>query len=435
MTSKNDTQHNPDVTNPLYLHPSDGPHTCTIAQKLSRSANYRSGKRDMEIVLVSKRKLGFVTRLVQRDPSKPEKQDLWDTCNNMVIAWLTPSMTPSIKESVVVMRSSKEIWEQLERKFSMNDGTRKYKLNRDAYDLKQKGKPVNEYYIAMKAIWDELDALEDYPPVTVMNTKIRALVDTMNRRKEEARLFQFLYGLDEIYAADRSQLLHYSPLPSVETAVSRIQQEETQREVLKEPKEEEIETTTMFTTKYDEVYLVCGNKGHGRDRCWKVIGNPKWHPNYKRMQKKGEGSHGQRSENRKNSGGRWNKVRQLPNTAKWARNVEKEENVNLTTQQLVQLLKLIPNDGKNTSEGEDEVDANFAGMINCCKALYVSYSRILDTGATDHMTGNLNLIKHPVKMRESDKINLPTGNTSLITHAGDVELENGLILSLISNIT
>ncbi|KAL2903691.1 Retrovirus-related Pol polyprotein from transposon RE1 [Bienertia sinuspersici] len=231
------------MTNPLYLHPSDGPHTGTIKQKLVGSSNYRSWKRDMEIVLASKRKLGFVTGLVKRDASNPEKQEMWDTCNNMVIAWLTSSMSTAIKESVVFMRSAKEIWDQLEKRFSMTDGTRKHKLNRDAYDLKQKGKSVNEYYIAMKAIWDELDALEDYPPITTMNAEIRALVDTMNRRKEEARLFHFLYGLDETYAADRSQLLHYSPLPSIEVAVSRIQQEETRREVLKEPKEEEeIET-------------------------------------------------------------------------------------------------------------------------------------------------------------------------------------------------
>ncbi|KAL2900904.1 Target of rapamycin complex 2 subunit bit61 [Bienertia sinuspersici] len=189
MTSKSDSQNAADMTNPLYLHPSDGPHTGTIQQKLVGSSNYISWKRDMGIVLASKRKLGFVTRHVQRDASNKNKR-----CGI-----------------------------PLEKRFSMTNGTRKDKLNRDAYDLKQKGKSVKEYYIAMKAIWDELNALEDYPPITTMNAKIRALVDVMNRRKEEARLFQFLYGLDETYAADRSQLLHYSTLPSVEVAVSRIQ--------------------------------------------------------------------------------------------------------------------------------------------------------------------------------------------------------------------
>ncbi|KAL2932234.1 Vacuolar protein sorting-associated protein 11-like protein [Bienertia sinuspersici] len=286
MTSKSDSQNVPDMTNPLYLHPSDGPHIGTIGQKLVGSSNYRSWKRDMEIVLASKRKLRFVTELVKRDASNPEKQEMWDTCNNMVIAWLTSSMSPAIKESVVYMRSAKEIWDQFEKRFSMTDGTRKYKLNRDAYDLKQKGKSVNEYYIAMKAIWDELDALDDYPSITTVNAEIRALVDVMN--KEEAR--KKLRG-------------------SVEGA----------------KEEEEIETTAMVTSRSEEVCPVCGNKGHGRKKCWKVG---------------------------------------------WYGNAEKDESVQLTAQQLEQLLKLIPNEGK----GEDELETSFAGMVTCCNALCISES-------------------------------------------------------------
>ena len=87
--------------------------------------NYRTWKRDTEIVLASKRKLGFVTGLVKRDPEDEEKQDQWDTCNNMVIAWLTGFMTPSVKESVVYVRNAKEIGDQLERRFALTNGTRK----------------------------------------------------------------------------------------------------------------------------------------------------------------------------------------------------------------------------------------------------------------------------------------------------------------------
>jgi len=62
---------------------------------------------------------------VKRDPEDEEKQDQWDTCNNMVIAWLTGFMTPSVKESVVYVRNAKEIGDQLERRFALTNGTRK----------------------------------------------------------------------------------------------------------------------------------------------------------------------------------------------------------------------------------------------------------------------------------------------------------------------
>ncbi|KAL2922611.1 putative prolyl 4-hydroxylase 12 [Bienertia sinuspersici] len=37
--------------------------------------------------LASKRKLGFVTGRTVRDNEDKEKQEQWDTCNNMIIGW------------------------------------------------------------------------------------------------------------------------------------------------------------------------------------------------------------------------------------------------------------------------------------------------------------------------------------------------------------
>ncbi|KAL2922502.1 33 kDa chaperonin [Bienertia sinuspersici] len=100
------------MVSPLYLHPFDGPHTGIVQEELAGLSNYRPWRRDMKIVLASKHKLGFFTVLVQRDPEDVEKQDQWDTCNCMVIAWITGSMTSHVKELVMYARNARDMWMQ-----------------------------------------------------------------------------------------------------------------------------------------------------------------------------------------------------------------------------------------------------------------------------------------------------------------------------------
>ena len=99
-------------------------------------------------------------------------------------------------------------------------------------------------------------------------------------------------GLDEKYRTQRSQLLLMTPLPTVETACSLIQQEESQKEVL-EINKLEVETTALYSRneKFKDVKICteCGNKGHTPDNCWSVIGYPAWHPKGKKqLSKKGD---------------------------------------------------------------------------------------------------------------------------------------------------
>ncbi|XP_074357122.1 uncharacterized protein LOC141696883 [Apium graveolens] len=167
-----------DLVNPLYLHPSDGA-TSVQVEKLQGSSDYISWKRAMEINLASKRKLGFVTGGVAR-PSDPVQAELWDTCNNMVIAWLTHNISPSIMKSVMFMTTASAIWSNLETHFQLTNGSRKYKLNRDVYDLKQGTMSVNEYYTAMRALWEELETLNTLPTVVTPSEDVRALLNAIS---------------------------------------------------------------------------------------------------------------------------------------------------------------------------------------------------------------------------------------------------------------
>lgn len=85
-----------DMQNPLFLHPSDGPTSVSVA-KLQGAGDYRSWKRMFEIQLSAKRKLGFVTGSMTRCTTDEVQATQWDTCNDLVISWLHNNVSDSIK--------------------------------------------------------------------------------------------------------------------------------------------------------------------------------------------------------------------------------------------------------------------------------------------------------------------------------------------------
>ncbi|XP_074328417.1 uncharacterized protein LOC141666326 [Apium graveolens] len=131
-----------DILNPLFLHPSHNAASIQV-DKLQGPSDYRAWKRTMEINLASKRKLGFATGTVPLPCDDPQKAELWETCNSMVIAWITFNHSPTIRRSVMYMSTEREIWKNLEKRFSITNGSQKYKLNKDLYELKQSSMSVN----------------------------------------------------------------------------------------------------------------------------------------------------------------------------------------------------------------------------------------------------------------------------------------------------
>ncbi|KAL8123524.1 hypothetical protein AgCh_011483 [Apium graveolens] len=134
----------------------------------------------------------------------------------------------------------------------------------------------------MSEIWEEIDSLTVLPTLTVITPEITAFLTAIDALKEESRLFQFLNGLNDVYIPLRSQLLMRQPLPSVEMACSVIQQEESQKDVLKISKlNVDYDMSAMYSQgnvqKSQFECTVCHGKGHTADMCWTVINYPKWH--------------------------------------------------------------------------------------------------------------------------------------------------------------
>lgn len=55
----------------------------------------------MEIALAGKMKLGFITSLVPIYKEDIKTQELWDTCNNVVISSIHASLSKTIKKSIL----------------------------------------------------------------------------------------------------------------------------------------------------------------------------------------------------------------------------------------------------------------------------------------------------------------------------------------------
>ena len=85
----------------------------------------------MEIRLATKRKLGFVQGTIPRPEDDLVKAEMWDTCNSMIIAWLQNSVSESICKSILFLNSAREIWLQLEQRFSFSNGSRKYNIDKE----------------------------------------------------------------------------------------------------------------------------------------------------------------------------------------------------------------------------------------------------------------------------------------------------------------
>ncbi|KAL2902864.1 Retrovirus-related Pol polyprotein from transposon TNT 1-94 [Bienertia sinuspersici] len=142
MTSKktNNSSSNIDTSSPLYLHPNEG--NLVISEKLQGISNFRPWKRSMEIALGAKRKLAFVIGAIVRDKQDTKLQEQWDTCNNVVINWLHNSMSETIKKSVLYYSTAREIWVQLERRFTVSNGSTKYRLNKEIYEKNKMDYPL-----------------------------------------------------------------------------------------------------------------------------------------------------------------------------------------------------------------------------------------------------------------------------------------------------
>ena len=111
----------------------------------------------MRIAHATKLKLSFVQGTFPRPHDDPIKDDMWDTCNSMVIAWVQNSVSESVGKFILFLDYAREMWTELKQRFCLSNGSRKYRINKEIYEVKQNHCAVNEYYTKLRSSWIELE--------------------------------------------------------------------------------------------------------------------------------------------------------------------------------------------------------------------------------------------------------------------------------------
>lgn len=253
----------------------------------------------------------------------------------------------------------------------------------------------------------------------------------LEKQREEEKVHQFLMGLDDVvYGTTRSSLLVTDPLPLLNRVYANLIQEERVKAISR-TKEERTEIVSLAVQTGGRARgrgdtkdkgIVCSNwnrTGHDTMGCFQIVGYPDWWGDRPRHETKAVARmKGQQQGRCANSGrGRGMGVQANVAQATFGRTVEAAAEVDngglaaLSTEQWQILVNMLDSHKGNPSERMTGKEA-----------------WIIDTGASNHMTGNLRLLQE-LKEVQGCPVDFPDGQKLVATKEGTTTLDGGLKLS------
>uniref|UniRef100_A0A2N9GDP6 CCHC-type domain-containing protein n=1 Tax=Fagus sylvatica TaxID=28930 RepID=A0A2N9GDP6_FAGSY len=191
---------------PYYLNNGDNPGIRIVPDPLTGD-NYQAWRRSMTTALSAKNKLGFVN----------------------VLSWITNCLSKQIHATVLYVYTAKEVWDDLQQRYSQSNGTRVHHLKQAIASLKQDNMPVSDYFTQLKGLWDEFLNYKPIPGCTCGAKCMCGLSRTLMDYQHYDYVHSFLMGLNDSFAPVRGQILLMELLPNINKVFSLIQNDEKQR--------------------------------------------------------------------------------------------------------------------------------------------------------------------------------------------------------------
>ncbi|XP_059436398.1 uncharacterized protein LOC132169376 [Corylus avellana] len=353
------------------------------------------------------------------------------------------------------------MWDELKASYSQRNGPRIFQLQKAIAAITQDNSSVSHYYTRLKILWEELN---NYRPMSACNCCNCCRVQSILEIHSQEKVYQFLMGLNDSFAAVRAQILLTDPLPSLHKVFSLIIQEEKQREItitslshessalmtnsnptpISSPtvNHEPIAFMTKSTSgnrfvkqntyrKDKPICSHCGFVGHTVEKCYKLHGYP---PGFKSTR----GKPIQHSANQVQDSGLHAQQMFSPHLSMIS---EQYKNIMDMMKQYSlsspQSLAQPPAHFAHSAVGASGYHSSLNPRYSVFSATFVNmvpsskqhkHSWIIDTGATDHMVSSPSFFTS-ITAVVSTCVNLPNGSIAAVTHIGTVKLSENLTLT------
>ncbi|GKA45218.1 ribonuclease H-like domain-containing protein [Tanacetum coccineum] len=414
----------------------------------------------MTFALRNKNKLGFIDGSCKKDPSIPSLANQWDMCNSVVVTWILNSLSPELFAGAIYTKTASEIWNELKETYDKVDDSVVFNLHKNINSLNQNGSTLVDYYNKLNSLWKQFDVMVGLP------TCICAAAKHFDQHNQLIKLMQFLMGLDESYLAIRSNLLTIESLPSVKTAFSVINGEESHRNVTFAVTTKPAATAFAAKTfdnkkKFNNNYkgsgsnsnfnsnnnnrgpnpnlkcTNCNKTGHTVDRCFDLIGYPAGY-----VKRNSNSSSRPVTSN--------NAYVDVQSNVVCSNNATTGNSpVSLSSDQLERLMNLLNENGVSTANanmagknlmnirgtffnGSVKFNLNFKRFSNgntYITAGNISLGWIVDSRANQHMIASANFLTNVVDVLNMGlTVGHPNGTQALITKIEDLKINNEVTL-------
>ncbi|KAJ7950679.1 Retrovirus-related Pol polyprotein from transposon TNT 1-94 [Quillaja saponaria] len=390
------------------------------------SNNFLAWSRSCLLFIQARGLYGYVIGSKSKPADGDPLLEPWISENSLVMSWLINSMQPQISRGYLLLDSADKMWTALCQTYSqVGNDIQVFELRKKLHETKQGELTIAQYFAELSGLWQELDYYQEYQPVHPADAaSYKKVVD-------KERVYDFLAGLNLEYDQIRVQVLGRDPFPNLRQTYAYVHQEESRRiamlhVVTRErsamvatpiPKESKgVHTRGIEIARgsdNDDLQCdYCGKTRHTRDTCWKLHGRPT-----------------------RGRGGRFvGPPRSRAHVSDTVESSPSTESSALNAEEMQHLRRLMAKlDGCPSTSAASSHHAPSHHALGT-HSTTDSEPWIIDSGASDHMTGTSRNFSTYFPCSGKDKVRVADGSLSTISGKGSIQCTPTLPLSSVLHI-